>query len=154
MKMIKKSVMNLSKGLIAAALLAASFAQAEETAPAAEELVVNQASSLDELLDNVEQRRVVESRENTAREQQFAREKASQARLLKNAEEERRREQRRSDRLETQFEENEIRIGDLSEQLDKRLGSLRELFGVLQQVAGDTRGGFEEIGRASCRERV
>ena len=31
MKMIKKSVMNLSKGLIAAALLAASFAQAEET---------------------------------------------------------------------------------------------------------------------------
>lgn len=143
MKMIKKSVMNLSKGLIAAALLAASFAQAEETAPAADELVVNQASSLDELLDNVEQRRVVESRENTAREQQFAREKASQARLLKNAEEERRREQRRSDRLETQFEENEIRIGDLSEQLDKRLGSLRELFGVLQQVAGDTRGGFE-----------
>ena len=56
MKMIKKSVMNLSKGLIAAALLAASFAQAEETAPAAEELVVNQASSLDEfwtMLSNV-----------------------------------------------------------------------------------------------------
>ena len=61
MKMIKKSVMNLSKGLIAAALLAASFAQAEETTPAATDLVVNQASSLDELLDNVEQRRVVES---------------------------------------------------------------------------------------------
>ena len=80
MKMTKKSVMNLSKGLIAAALLAASFAQAEETAPAASDLVVNQASSLDELLDNVEQRRVVESRENTSREQQFAREKASQAR--------------------------------------------------------------------------
>ena len=34
-------------------------------------------------------------------------------------------------------------IGDLQEQLDKRLGSLRELFGVLQQVAGDTRGLFE-----------
>ena len=93
----------------------------------------------------MEQRRVVESRENTSREQQFAREKASQARLLKNAEEDRRREQRRSDRLETQFEENEIRIGDLTEQLDKRLGSLRELFGVLQQVAGDTRGGFRRF---------
>ena len=61
--------------------------------------------------------------------------------LLKEAEAERLREQRRSDRLETRFEENEIRIGDLTEQLDKRLGSLRELFGVLQQVAGDTRGG-------------
>ena len=135
MKMIKKSVMNLSKGLIAAALLAASFAQAEETTPAATDLVVNQASSLDELLDNVEQRRVVESRENTSREQQFAREKASQARMLKSAEDDRLREQRRSDRLETRFEENEIRIGDLTEQLDKRLGSLRELFGVMQQVA-------------------
>ena len=31
----------------------------------------------------------------------------------------------------------------MTEQLDKRLGSLRELFGVLQQVAGDTRGLFE-----------
>ena len=34
-------------------------------------------------------------------------------------------------------------MGDMTEQLDKRLGSLRELFGVLQQVAGDTRGLFE-----------
>jgi biopolymer transport protein ExbB len=63
--------------------------------------------------------------------------------MLQDAKAERRREQRRSDRLETTFEENEIRIGDLQEQLDKRLGSLRELFGVLQQVAGDTRGLFE-----------
>ena len=53
------------------------------------------------------------------------------------------REEQRSERLETQFEENEVRIGDLQEALDKRLGSLRELFGVLQQVAGDTRGLFE-----------
>ena len=116
---------------------------AEEGAAPASDLVVNEANSLDELLENVRERRVVESRENTARERRFTNEKAEQARLLKQAEDERVREQRRSDRLETQFEENEIRIGDLTEQLDKRLGSLRELFGVLQQVAGDTRGGFE-----------
>ena len=128
------------------ALGAAFFAPlsiAEEGAAPATDLVVNEANSLDELLKNVQERRVVESRENTARERRFANEKAEQARLLKEAEAERLREQRRSDRLETQFEENEIRIGDLTEQLDKRLGSLRELFGVLQQVAGDTRGGFE-----------
>lgn len=130
----------------ALAVAAAAFAPvciAEESATPVSDLVVNEASSLDELLENVQARRVVESRENTAREQRFANEKAEQARLLQEAEAERRREQRRSDRLETQFEENEIRIGDLTEQLDKRLGSLRELFGVLQQVAGDTRGGFE-----------
>ena len=107
---------------------------AEESTSSASDLVVNEASSLDELLENVQARRVVESRENAARERRFANEKAEQARLLQEAEAERRREQRRSDRLETQFEENEIRIGDLTEQLDKRLGSLRELFGVLQQA--------------------
>ena len=129
--------------LIAASSLFTQPLVAEEAAPAAGDLEVVKASSLDELLDNVEQRRVVESREHTARERKFAAEKANQAKMLQDAKAERRREQRRSDRLETTFEENEIRIGDLQEQLDKRLGSLRELFGVLQQVAGDTRGLFE-----------
>ena len=127
-------------------VLVAPFAGAQdagEGAAAADDLVVNEANSLDELLGNVQQRRVVESREHSAREQRFSREKANQAKMLKDAQAERTREERRSDRLETQFEENEIRIGDLTEQLDKRLGSLRELFGVLQQVAGDTRGLFE-----------
>ncbi len=136
----------LMKYKIALVALFTLFAQplvAEEAAPAAGDLEVVKASSLDELLDNVEQRRVVESREHTARERRFAAEKANQAKMLQDAKDERRREQRRSDRLETTFEENEIRIGDLQEQLDKRLGSLRELFGVLQQVAGDTRGLFE-----------
>ena len=148
--MINDTLQLLNKmKLLAAATLAlgattfAPVSMAEEGATPAGDLVVNEASSLDELLENVQARRVVESRENTAREQRFANEKAQQARLLQEAEAERRREQRRSDRLETQFEENEIRIGDLTEQLDKRLGSLRELFGVLQQVAGATRGGLE-----------
>ncbi len=120
-----------------------AFAEEGEPAPAADDLQVNQADTLDELLRNVEERRVVESRTNTEREQRFSRDKAAQAQLLRDAQAERTREERRSDRLETTFEENEIRIGDLTEALDKRLGSLRELFGVLQQVAGDTRGLFE-----------
>ena len=122
-------------------MLLAGGALAEE-APASD-LVVNKANSLDELQRLVEQRRVTESREHTRREQVFAREKSRQQSMLNDAKAERRREEQRSERLETQFEENEIRIGDLQEQLDRRLGSLRELFGVLQQVAGDTRGVFE-----------
>jgi biopolymer transport protein ExbB len=143
---MRKIVMKFKIGLVALIAASGLLAQpllAEEAAPAAGDLEVVKASSLDELLDNVEQRRVVESREHTARERKFAAEKANQAKMLQDAKAERRREQRRSDRLETTFEENEIRIGDLQEQLDKRLGSLRELFGVLQQVAGDTRGLFE-----------
>ena len=128
----------------ASALLLAAFATvsfAEEGS--AGDLVVNKANSLDELQRLVEERRVTESREHTRREQVFAREKSRQQSMLNDAKAERRREEQRSERLETQFEENEIRIGDLQEQLDRRLGSLRELFGVLQQVAGDTRGVFE-----------
>ena len=101
------------------------------------------ADTLGELLDNVEQRRVVESREHVRREQEFLQRKNEQQRMLDNARAERRREEQRSERLETRFEENEILIGERQEQLDKRLGSLRELFGVLQQVAGDVRGQFE-----------
>ncbi len=107
------------------------------------DLIVNKADTLGDLLDLVEQRRVVESREHLRREQEFVGSRNRQAQMLKDAEAERRREEQRSERLETRFEENEIRIGDLQEALDKRLGSLRELFGVLQQVAGDTRGLFE-----------
>lgn len=142
-----RATMNLRNMLIGGLLLLTPFAMAEEAAteaaPVASDLVVNEASSLEQLLDNVKQRKVVESREHTTRERRFSQEKASQNKLLQDAQAERTREERRSDRLETTFEENEIRLGDLSEALDKRLGSLRELFGVLQQVAGDTRGLFE-----------
>ena len=100
------------------------------------------ASSLDDLLQLVQERRVVESQEHKEREQRFAREKAAQAKLLAQAEEEQRQLEQRSNRLETNFEENELRISERQQQLDQRLGSLRELFGVLQQVAGDTRGLF------------
>lgn len=86
--------------LVAASSLFAQPLLAEEAAPAAGDLEVVKASSLDELLDNVEQRRVVESREHTARERKFAAEKANQAKMLQDAKAERRREQRRSDRLE------------------------------------------------------
>ena len=143
MKSAKQMI--LAGAAAAGMLLFAAFnAQAAEESGGSEStLQVNQAGSLDELLRNVEQRRVVESAEHREREQRFQNDRAQQAQMLDDARAERRREERRSDRLETQFNENEIRIGDLTEQYDRRLGSLRELFGNLQQVAGDTRGLFE-----------
>lgn len=104
---------------------------------------VNQAATLDELLELVRERRLVESREHTAREQEFANNRDRQAQMLRDAEADKRREERRAETLNAQFNENEDRIGELQQTLDERLGALRELFGVLQQVAGDTRGLFE-----------
>ena len=112
-----------------AAFLSATAVSEESESEAIVEIV--QPSTLDELLKNIEDRRVVESKENAARERRFAQDKANQAKMLKDAQAEKAREERRSDRLETTFEENEIRIGDMTEQLDKRLGSLRELFCLL-----------------------
>ena len=102
----------------------------------------NQASSLDELLQRVEQGRLAESRENRQREAEFRQRQQEQQRLLDEARAQRRRLEQRSDQLETTFENNEVRITDLTETLTKRLGSLKELFGVLQQAAGDANGLF------------
>lgn len=109
----------------------------------AADLEMRKANSLDELLDLVEQARLHESEDNARREREFVQKRAEQQRLLDEEKAERRRQEQRSERLENQFEENEVKIGNLQEALDRRLGSLRELFGVLQQVAGDMRGQFE-----------
>ncbi len=99
-----------------------------------------QSGSLDELLRKVEQGRSSETQESREREQRFQRDRAQQQQLLNEARAQRTRLENESDRLETAFEENEITVVEKQEALTKRLGSLKELFGVLQQVAGDTRG--------------
>jgi biopolymer transport protein ExbB len=99
-----KSTTKLRNLLIGGLFLLAPYVMAAEgdaaeAAPVASDLVVNEADTLDQLLDNVQQRKVVESREHTARERRFAQEKSEQASLLQDAQNERTREERRSDRL-------------------------------------------------------
>ena len=55
---------------------------------------------------------------------------------------ERTRQENLSAQLENQFEENQQRIITARQALDERLGALKELFGVLQTVSGDTQGRF------------
>ena len=135
-------------GLLAATVwvaLALSTAAQEEAAtePADDDVEMVEANTLDELLKNVQERRVVESREHAQREQEFRQRKDDQARLLADAKAEERRQQQRSDSLQRRFDENQRTIGQMEAQYNERLGSLRELFGVLQQVSGDTRAKFQ-----------
>ncbi len=123
----------MKNGLLICASLALSFLF---TAPI-------QSAPLDDLLRQVRDGKVGEAKENAARERAFQRDKNRQAGLLKEAKAERRRQEARSAQLEDMFDENELRIADLQEQYIKRLGSLKELFGVLQQAAGDARGTFD-----------
>ena len=143
---MKTNISMTARWCLAAAVICAVGAAAQEATDATgadAELELVPADTLGDLLKNVQERRVVESREHVQRERQFLEQKNEQQRMLNDARAERRREEQRSERLETKFEENEILIGERQEQLDKRLGSLRELFGVLQQVSGDVRGQFE-----------
>ena len=101
------------------------------------------AKSLAELLKLVKEGRVVNGEVNDRREREFLADKAKQRSELRNAERMQREEEAEAERLEGIFEKNEQDIAAKQEILAKRLGSLRELFGVLQQVAGDTQGVFE-----------
>ena len=102
-----------------------------------------QARSLDDLLRLVEQGRARDNQEAQQREQRFRSAQAEQQGLLRDARNRRTAEERRSEQLENTFDENELTIAEVTEQLNNRLGSLKELFGVLQQVSGDARGLFD-----------
>lgn len=126
MKMIKNIVASI-------ALVAASAAPAMAEGPA----------NLDELLTKLEQGKLFQSEENKRREAEFASKLDQQVDLLNASIKRRDGEVNRSEQLETQFEENEFKTADLTEALNKRMGSLKELFGVLQQVSGDAKGKFQ-----------
>lgn len=102
----------------------------------------SQPLDLDSLLKQLEQGKFQQSEQNSQREQQFISKRAEQDRILQETEAARNNALAASERLETQFEENEFKLADLNDALTKRLGSLKELFGVLQQVAGDTKSKF------------
>jgi biopolymer transport protein ExbB len=116
--------------LACVALLLAPAVAAQEGGP---------ARSLDDLLREVQAGRAQEQELNRRREEEFRRQKAEQQALLARAEGERARLEARSAELERIFQENERALAVLDEQLRGRLGSLGELFGVVRQVAGDTR---------------
>lgn len=102
-----------------------------------------QARSLEELLRLVEQGRARDSEEARQREQEFAAQRGEQERLLREARQRQQREERRSETLENTFAQNEREISQLNAELNESLGELRELFGVVQLVAGDAAGQFD-----------
>ncbi|WP_213609871.1 MotA/TolQ/ExbB proton channel family protein [Pseudoalteromonas sp.] len=104
--------------------------------------VAAEPMNLDSLLKTLEAGKAVQSEQNKQREQAFISRENEQVQMLKNTQAKRNQMLNESERLETQFEENEIKLANLTDTLSKRMGSLKELFGVLQQVAGDSSNKF------------
>ncbi|MFQ3217710.1 MAG: biopolymer transport protein ExbB [Paraglaciecola sp.] len=131
-------IMNHLLRNIALTLLVAltiTSAIAAEPMPAPKDRALN----LDVLLKQLEEGKFAQAKQNNQREKEFTQRRAQQDEILRDAGDKRDNTLATSQALETSFEENEFKLGDLNEALTKRLGSLKELFGVLQQVAGDTK---------------
>lgn len=100
------------------------------------------ADSMDALLDQIRQGQSRDDAEAKQREQRFAQNRNEQQNLLNQSRAERTRQENNSERLEQLFEDNQAQIVSARAALDERLGALKELFGVLQTVAGDAQGRF------------
>lgn len=105
--------------------------------------LAQQAADLDQLLRQLEQGKIAQSEQNQTREAEFKSKVNQQERMLKDINKQRDDSLVLSAKLEQQFETNEVKLANKSDALDKRLGELKELFGVLQQVSGDTRSKFQ-----------
>jgi len=110
------------------------------------------AKDLDELLKMVEEGRARDEGVQRAREAEFRAAHDRQQEMLADARRQLRDAERRSLELENLYNQNDLRIVDVTEQLDRRMGSLKELFGVMQQVTGDTRA-FLDISVTSAQYR-
>ena len=127
--------MNKFINLCAAVVAAVAF-----SSPA----MAQNAKTLDELLQMIESAKLSESAEYRAREAAFKRDQRKQAQALKQAQNTKAAEERRSDRLEQTIRDNDVVLAGLREQRDKRLGSLKELFGHLTGAAGDIRASLDQ----------
>ena len=134
LQLMKAPALVLAGALVASTSWAQDEAPAVPAGPTPQEVA---AENLNDLLGMVKEGRARASRDNAAREQRFAQDKANQAAELRRAEQERTNEERRSARLEKKFEDNELLIAAKQEQLKERLGTLSELFGHLTAATGD-----------------
>ena len=139
------SIFNMKKTIVAAAMIAMLplAASAQEGEAPAMVIDVPTATSVDDLLEKVRAGFEVTSREDAAREAKFAGDRSAQQQMLADAKAKEAREEATSQALEKDYQEKEVKIAELEEALNQRMGNLGELFGVTRQISGDTRGNVE-----------
>ncbi len=99
--------------------------------------------TVDQLLNQVKSGNFEKSREAAAREQRFANAGAGKINELQRLRAERAQLEARSDALEKQYEDNDIALNTVRTERERSLGDLKELFGAVQQVVGETEATFD-----------
>lgn len=130
---MEQKSMKAIKSLLLSAIVAA-------VAPVA--MAQDQAANLDDLLKKLEEGKIAQTEQNKQREQEFMSKRSEQDQILKDTIRARDEEVALSGRLENQYEENEVKLANKQEALNKRMGYLKELFNVMQQTAGKTESQF------------
>jgi len=119
-------------------LIFALNAQEPTPAPVVEPVITD----LDLLVESVKTTASIRAKEDKARLNKFLSDKNKQQSLLDNMKYKLTLEERRSERLTNQYEDNDAELSDLEEQLTLKLGSFGELFGIVRQTAGESKGQF------------
>ena len=119
-------------------LIFALNAQDADPAPIVEPVITD----LDLLVESVKTTASIRAKEDRARLNKFLSDKNKQQSLLDNMKYKLTLEERRSERLTKEYEDNDAELSDLEEQLTLKLGSFGELFGIVRQTAGESKGQF------------
>ena len=128
MKLVKLLTLSLSSSIFCFSALTAN---------------AQEATTLDDLLDQVRAGQFAVSEESQQRIQQFQSNVNQRQALLNEMMERRAAEERISVDLENQYNENELIKAQRNETLQDRLGDLDELFGTVAGAINDTRAAFE-----------
>jgi len=94
--------------------------------------------ALNALLEETRNVRLTEQQEHQKREQAFLNQRSDRARLLAQAKAVLAEQKSIGASLSETFDTNESALTELQEELDKKVGTLGEMFGVVRQVAGDS----------------
>ena len=106
--------------------------------------VAIEPSDIDILLDLVEENTLLRTKDDQERLNQFIRNRNQQQKLLNDARWLLKLEKDREANLTKNFEDNDARLSDLEEQLNLKIGTLGETFGVVRQISGDAKSNFSQ----------
>ena len=103
-----------------------------------------EVTDIEQLLELVKDGATLRTEEDKKRLDSFNRSKQRQEKLLADARWLLKKESNREKRLTKQFEDNDSRLSDLEEQLNLKIGTLGELFGVVRQLSGDAKNTYSQ----------
>ncbi|NDD48594.1 MAG: hypothetical protein EBZ28_01850 [Alphaproteobacteria bacterium] len=108
-----------------------------------DDVTPQQPSELERLIIDIQSKVDIEKRFDFSRANSKEKQLSDLKRINKKLETDLKNAEDLSDRLINQFDQNEKTLAELEEKLTLKLGNLGEMFGVVKQVSGQTRGEFK-----------